>query len=165
MLVSWPKFEITSSFFNMKVSYGLHYQGSSFFSYLCVCVLISLVLSHSCFSTSHQCILQTSSLTFISCQKWSDLVTHPALKAASAMFFLPFCSSPGQAHCPLSVHLKKGGYSLHHTSHHSSKSRHLQSLTCDNFIRKTVVTDFRQKLWKKIILLLLLLLLLILLWL
>lgn len=46
----WPKSENTSALFNMKMPYALHYQGSSFFSYLYVCVHISLVLSHSCFS-------------------------------------------------------------------------------------------------------------------
>lgn len=50
VLAFWPKFEITSSLFNMKMSYALHCQGSSFFSRLYVCVHISLVLSHSCFS-------------------------------------------------------------------------------------------------------------------
>lgn len=76
---------------------------------MCVCTFLLSSLTPVSPSTSHQCTLQTSSLTFISCQKWSDLVTHPALKAASAVFFLPFCSSPGQAHCPQPVSTFEAG--------------------------------------------------------
>lgn len=70
-----------------------------FFFFMCVCARTFHLSSPTPISpsTSHQCTLQTSSGTFISCQKGSDLVTGPAPQAASAMLFLPLRSSPGRA--------------------------------------------------------------------
>lgn len=104
VLAFWPKFGISSSLFNMKMSYTLHYQSSSFFPYLYVCVHISVVLSHSCFSLHLTSVHTADFLShFYKLPEVKWPVTHPALKAASAMFFFPFCSSPGQAHCPQPV--------------------------------------------------------------
>lgn len=78
---------------------------------VCACPFQSSSPSHVSHSPSHQCTLQTSSVTFISCQKGSDLVTHPAPRAASATLFLPLCSSPGRAPCPHLVSAFEAGSS------------------------------------------------------
>lgn len=78
---------------------------------VCVCVCTSQLSSPTPVppSTSRQRTLQTSSVTFISCQKGSDLVTRPAPQAASAMLFLPLCSSPGRARRPQPVSAFEAG--------------------------------------------------------
>lgn len=143
------------------MSYALHYQDSSFFSYLYVCVHISLVLSHSCFSL-HLTSVYTADFLSHFCKlpkvKWPGSLSSS--ESCLSNVFPPFLQQSWASTLPSACQcVWSRGFIVCSTAHqHNSQSWHLQSLTCDNFIRKTVITDLRQKPWKKATILLLLLL-------